>query len=356
VVTNFGPMRKDHALSLRENGYDVMRLLLAASVVYSHSYAVGGFGWEPIKAVSKESVILGELGVLGFFGLSGFLVSASFDRSSSVGSYFLKRVRRIFPGYWVCLVVTAFLFAPLIWMIGWGGELADFPWAGPDGAASFVTHNLFLLLRQHSIGTVLAGAAWPGSINGSLWSLFPEFACYIGVVILGLGGAFRNSRWLVSGAALMAFIYHVLVTLNGSRAFPDAPSFFALTIYAPFLTAFLVGACAQAWRDSIHFSWATVLVLVVATVWLIRLGGFEIASPVLITALVLATGGCFALRLKTDLSYGIYIYSFPCQQLLFALGVASAGVLAFFAASLLLSAVCAWLSWTLVERPSLHAS
>lgn len=349
-----GSIAKVRPLSLRDNGYDVIRLILAASVVYSHSYAVGGFGLEPTKPFSKEGVILGELGVLGFFGLSGFLVSASFERSRSVGSYLLKRARRIFPGYWVCLALTAFLFAPLIWCIGRGESLGAFPWTGTDGALDFLMRNFFLQIRQGTVGTVLQGAAWPGSINGSLWSLFPEFLCYIGVALLGVGGAFSGSRWLLAAAALTAFAYHVVVTVRGPEAFPDAPSLFALTIFAPYLTAFVFGACASVWKDLLHFSWVTVLVLAFLTIWLIRLGGFEIASPILITALVLSAGGCFSAKMNIDLSYGIYIYSFPCQQLLFAAGWASAGLPLFFAASLLASAAFAWLSWTLVEKPSLH--
>jgi len=346
-------LSEEKTLSLQENGYDLLRLFLAAAVVYTHSYAVGGFGPEPLKQWAKEGVILGELGVLGFFGLSGFLVSASFARSKSLWSYFFKRSRRIFPGFWVCLVVTAFVFAPAIWLLG-GRALAEFPWSGPDGAWDYVTRNFFLRIWQHGIVSVLADAAWPGSINGSLWSLFPEFVCYIAVAVLGLGGALTGSRWLLAGMALIAFLYHVSTCVEGTNAFPHVPSFYAFTTYAPYLTAFAAGACASAWRDCIKFTWATVGVMVVLAAALLKLGGFDIAAPILITALVLAAGSCFKLRLKTDLSYGMYIYSFPSQQLLFAAGAATAGLPVFFAASLLASAGCAWLSWNFVERPALQ--
>lgn len=345
-------LNAEKTLSLQDNGYDLLRLLLAAVVVYTHSYAVGGFGPEPLKNFSKESVIFGELGVLGFFGLSGFLVSASFARSKSLGSYFLKRARRIFPGFWVCLVITAFVFAPAIWLVN-GQAIGEFPWFARQGAWDYVSSNFFLIIREQHVGTVLSAAAWPGSINGSLWSLFPEFACYIAVAVLGLGGAFTGSRWLLVGAAVVAFLYHASTCVDGREAFPHVPSFYAFTTYAPYLTAFAVGACASAWRDHLKFTWATVGVMAFLAVVLLRLGGFDIAAPILITALVLAAGSCFKFRMKTDLSYGMYIYSFPCQQLLFAAGAASAGLPVFFVASLLASAGCAWLSWNFVERPAL---
>lgn len=352
-MSRFQDLGEELALSLRDNGYDALRLLLAAFVVYSHSYAVGGFGEEPLRRLSKEGVTLGELGVLGFFGLSGFLVTASLQRSSSLRAYFMKRMRRIFPGFWVCLLVTAFLFAPLLWVLD-GRPLGDFPIRGTDGAFSYVTGNALLRISHHTIGPLLDQAAWQSSINGSLWSLFPEFACYAGIAVLGFGGALSGSRWLLGIAALAAFTDHVLATVAGREAFPHIPSFYAFTNYSPFITAFFAGACACVWRDWIRFSWKTVAVLAAASVLTMKLGGFLILAPLFVTALVLAAGGSFRLRLKQDLSYGIYIYSFPCQQVLFATGVAAKSVALFFVASMVMAVACAWPSWHFVEKTTLH--
>lgn len=348
-------LREEKTLSLRENNYDLLRLLLAASVVYSHSYGVGGFGSEPLAVWSKEGIILGHLGVLGFFGLSGFLVSASFDRSGSAFSYLLKRVRRIFPGFWVCLLMTGFVIAPLIWMSA-GHGLSSFPWTGEESATSYFLRNFFLPVKQHSVGLVLTDAAWPASINGSLWSLFPEFLCYLAVLALGLGGALSSSRWLAASVTATVLGYFFLVSIQGKAAFPNIPATFAYTKWAPYLAAFFVGICAKLWKDELKFSGKTVGILLLITVFLLKLGGFKMASPVLVTALVLCAGCLFTCRLKTDLSYGVYIYSFPCQHLLFSMGVAKAGFTVYFAASLLASAGCAWLSWTFVEKPALRRS
>lgn len=341
------------SLSLGDNGFDLLRLFLAVTVVYSHSYAVGGFGVEPLASWSKEAVICAQLGVLGFFGLSGFLVSASFERSRSNLDYLLKRIRRIFPGYWVCLLFTGFVLAPILWVRG-GNPLSDFPWLGPDSATGYLTKNFFLLIKQHSIGQVLGAAAWPDSINGSLWSLLPEFICYLAVLALGFGGALTGCRWLAGFGTAAVLGYFWLVTIKGGEAFPAVPAPFAYSKWAPYLAAFSVGVCAQICKDHISFNFKTVIVLMLITLFLLKLGGFKMASPVLVTALVLGAGSLFTCHLKTDLSYGIYIYSFPCQQLLFSFGVADAGVVVFFAASLLVSAGCAWLSWTFIEKPALR--
>lgn len=107
--------------------------------------------------------------------------------------------------------------------------------------------------------------------------------------------------------------YSSIVAVKGDASFPVVPATFALTKWAPYLPAFFVGLCAQLWRDRVRFDGKTVAVLVVIALLLHKLGGFKVLCPVLVTASVLCAGGLFMCRLKSDLSYGIYIYSFPCQ-------------------------------------------
>jgi len=346
-------LRRLKTLSLKENCYDVVRLLLAATVVYSHSYAIGGFGRESFALWTKENVILGTLGVLGFFGLSGFLVTASFDRTPKVSSYLIKRVRRIFPGFWVCLAVTAFVIAPLVWMVS-GRNLESFRWTGSESAWSYVTANFFLKVNQSSIQDLLVGQKWQESLNGPLWSLQPEFLCYLFVVAVGLGLALRSSRWLLAVLTACALVFHIVRVVAGPDAYPAIPGAFAGRIWGPFVTAFMVGMCAYVWRDSVKFNWQTVAFLCGFALVCLKLGGFHIVAPVVVTLIVLLGGALVNVRLKTDLSYGMYIYSFPLQILIGALGWASGSVWIFMVVSLALSAAAAWLSWILVEKPSLR--
>jgi peptidoglycan/LPS O-acetylase OafA/YrhL len=59
------------------------------------------------------------------------------------------------------------------------------------------------------------------------------------------------------------------------------------------------------------------------------------------------------LRLRTDLSYGVYIYAFPTQQLLVVCGVGALTPLAFFPIATIATLPLAALSWFLVEKPAL---
>lgn len=49
----------------------------------------------------------------GFFAISGFLIAASWVRNPRLREYVAARALRILPGLWVCLVVIAFVIAPI---------------------------------------------------------------------------------------------------------------------------------------------------------------------------------------------------------------------------------------------------
>src|SRR5580704_3381339 len=80
------------AYSGRSNGLNLIRLLLALTVIVSHSIVLGGYGSEDFFHWSTA----GLLAVFGFFGISGYLIAASAD-SHSVGRFLWHRFLRIFP-------------------------------------------------------------------------------------------------------------------------------------------------------------------------------------------------------------------------------------------------------------------
>ena len=85
--------------------FDLMRLVAALLVVVSHTFPLAG--QAPFRIMGVED--LGALGVSVFFVLSGYLVSASYERDPK--SYLLKRILRIEPGLIASLVVTVVLLA-----------------------------------------------------------------------------------------------------------------------------------------------------------------------------------------------------------------------------------------------------
>lgn len=70
----------------RDNGLNAIRLVLAFLVIISHSWSLGGFGYEP----RLGDATIGRFAVGGFFAISGFLVTGSRLRLSA-GAYGWRR-------------------------------------------------------------------------------------------------------------------------------------------------------------------------------------------------------------------------------------------------------------------------
>jgi peptidoglycan/LPS O-acetylase OafA/YrhL len=337
------------------NGFDLLRCVLAAMVIYSHSFYIGGYAAEPFRVWSKMQAVLGELGVIGFFGLSGYFVTASYSRSSGLTDYFTKRVRRIVPGFWACLVVTACVLAPAIYALHLG-SLTGFPWLGNESSAlAYVVGNLAVKITTWTVTGTLDGAFYSGSLNGSLWSLWPETLCYLMVAGLGIAGLFgRNRSLLLLGTGLL-FAFHVARILLPSVEFPLLPTWVVLIDHARLFLAYLVGSILWLWRDRYQPAWPIALLTLGLLAALARFGGLQAFAPVLVPLALVLLGGCFTLRLRDDLSYGLYIYGFPVQQLLAATALPrTVHWSVFFLLSLLVTALLALLSWRLVERRFIH--
>jgi peptidoglycan/LPS O-acetylase OafA/YrhL len=331
------------------NCFDALRLLLAALVMYSHTWLLGGFGSEPFFAFNKGQTIAGSIGVLGFFGLSGFLVAMSYERSRSVTDFLMRRIRRIFPGFWACIVVTAFVLGPLaMWLRH--GHVSGYHWGWDGGALGYVIRNVFLRVQQWTVVPALADAPYSASLNGSLWSLFPEFCCYLVLALLGLAGLIGRRRHLlllVTGCAVFFQAVHALRVGVGT---PAVPAPVVLAMQAPYVTAFLVGACVHAFRSLLVPGWPGALVLCLLTALLLRWGGYTAAAPVVVPLLVIETGLALSLPLRADFSYGLYIYGFPVQQVAAAIPALRSHWLVFLGATLLATLALAAASWFLVER------
>src|SRR5436305_7077128 len=147
------------AYSGRDNAFNLMRLCFALMVVVAHAGVIGwGDGRDPIPI----PVDLGGIAVTGFFALSGFLICHSGRRSGPV-RFVWHRVLRIFPGYWVCLIATAFVVAPLLFWHA-HGTLHLFRHSGP-GPLGYVYHNALTDQRQGDVAGVASTARYGNVLN-----------------------------------------------------------------------------------------------------------------------------------------------------------------------------------------------
>jgi peptidoglycan/LPS O-acetylase OafA/YrhL len=324
------------------NALDILRLALAATVAVVHATEVG-FGHQPELGAST----LGDLAVDGFFVLSGFLVTESLLRLRSLRRYAWHRFLRIMPGFWVCLVITAAVVAPLGAHLG--GQPVSTIMDEPDTAVGYVTSNAALQMRQFGISGVTDPLTGEQAVlDGALWTLFYEAGCYVAVALLGVAGALRGRTWLVAAACAGLWLA-TMVSAGGV----DLGSHLALR----FLTVFMFGVAARVYADRVPVSGALALLSLLAVgAGLAFTGDYRaVAAPAFAYMLLWAAVRLpFRHRPRWDLSYGVYVYHWPIQLLLALAGATVMGEALFVLVSLALACAAAAASWLLVERRALR--
>lgn len=343
------PGTKLSAFDFRNNAIGFMRLALAAIVLWSHCYDIGGFGFDPIVWFSRGNESAGTLAVAGFFVLSGFLITRSFESIGKLDRYLWHRFLRIFPGYWVCLAVTAFGLALLMFAHQHGsvsGYLAQQP-----APAFYVIHNLALAPVQRTIGDIVAHLPETNSLNGSLWTLPVEFGCYGLVGILGTFALLSRRRETVffAALALQAVAFVLLARIGLSHAYTALKAI-------EMVICFLAGSSAYLYRGRITMSApAAAIALAVTAVALPSVFYLAAVPWCFAYCIVYAAmrGRPKSFDRHVDLSYGVYIYAFPVQQLLVVYGLQRAGFVPYLLETVFGTAILALASWFAVERPSL---
>ena len=175
-------------------------------VIFSHSYPLGTGSElaEPINILTKGQVTGGHLAVDLFFIISGFLITASFERSKSIATYLKKRFLRIYPGF-----VVAMLFELLIVLPANGGHLAAI---SPMSRVGDFGLQTIRLQEFH-----YAGAFPTTRLQVWLWihsSIPYEFWCYIGVALLGICGVLRSNRVLLGLSGCSITVAHLFAVFR----------------------------------------------------------------------------------------------------------------------------------------------
>ena len=329
----------------RDNNFNLIRMIAAMGVLVSHAWplALGKGAVEPLQAAVGFS--LGKLAVFVFFAISGFLIARSFERQPTVGRWLLARGLRLFPGLAVVLILTAAVLGPLLTTLPLGDYARD------PATLGYVVRNLGLALPQWDLPGVFAGNPFGAAINGSLWTLFYEVVCYGGVLALGLIGAFRHRWRMVAGLGAFALAY------AASHALPPEALDYRLERLLLLGLPFAIGVAFHVWRARVRLHPAILLGLVALTVLARSTPGYVPLLTLSISygVFLLAYGLGGAVRRYNavgDLSYGVYIYAFPMQQLMVHLA-GPMDPLTNVALAVPPTLVLAMLSWRLVEKPAL---
>lgn len=162
----------------------------------------------------------GQLGVMVFFLISGFIIT-HVARSENVLRFGIRRVFRIYPGYWlIAIIVIVFGISGAGFKLAWLGNWAD--------VARIVTITNYLHAPQH----LVLGVGWTLQIEVMYYAMI---ACAMPLIR-------RAPFW-----AMVVELAFVFVVIANAHSFGDDWYLFAANVaYLPYL---LIG-------QAIYFYWA----------------------------------------------------------------------------------------------------
>lgn len=326
----------------RANNFDFLRFFAASVVVFGHSFWLSGRGVdEPLRRFTG-SYDSADIAVHLFFVMSGYLIASSWLNSRSLIDFIGKRALRIFPALIVSVLAGVLVVGPL------ATQLAPADYWGSSETLRYLRN--IALLTQFSLPGVFVDNPFPNTVNGSLWTLPYEVMMYATVVLLGVAGLFGRSSALLGFVVLLGTQFYLFPVFELQsdllRKFSRLGAFFyggvVLYLYrtrmlwsgkiaALLLGANLVTAGGEHW-PLIHALTLPYLVIYLAHLRIPRLSGFGKAG---------------------DFSYGVYIFSFPLQQLIAYWSAGSLPLPAFMALGFAASLLAALLSWHLIEAPAM---
>ncbi len=344
----------------RANSIGFVRWLMAFLVIFSHAGPIGGFyGGHDLGTQWSDEQSLGGVAVGGFFFFSGFLITKSRMGRSSLPRFFWRRVLRIFPAFWLALLVTAFVLAPIAWLHR-VGPLSGYFGTSTESPLTYFVNNMFLNLGQRNIaglGTQLPYFQLLGSRdwNGSAWTLSYEFGAYILVGVLGLVAALRHRKV----GAIVAIAIIGLSALQWLRIgdlgkyLPPFQDIYVLLLLPPFLFGMLFALYA----DKIPMDGRIAIACLIFAVITYGKGGWLVFGQYAFYYFLM----WFATKVTIlrnwerfgDFSYGIYIFAWPIMTFVAYFGLQNHGWILYHVVVIVLVHIAAFLSWHLIEKPAM---
>ena len=348
---------------LRNNNFDLIRLIAALQVVILHTKEHLKIENEILDLISKNFLRFIP-GVPIFFVISGFLIYSSYERNNkNITQYIVNRSLRIFPALWICFLLTLlllfidfdgniFIESPkdiLLWSIG---QLTFFQFYTPD------------ILRFWGVGTP----------NGSLWTITVEIQFYILIpLIYSIFSKFKQI-WkpfiIIFLISICANVLIISYKSQGESIIEKLGNVFVL----PYLYYFLIGILFKKYWNLISglfknkfWIWSTLyLIYILIFHYFLNcdVTSYWIYSPLNLFADILLAGCTLSLSFSfiglgqkilkgNDISYGLYIYHMLIVNFMVQRNLISEEYFLFVV--IIVSIILASISWLLVEKKALES-
>lgn len=289
---------KDNSINVNNNCFDIIRIFCAFTVFLGHFVTHFGVDNELLHNFSYF-----VRGVPVFFFLSGFFIAGSLEKYSTK-EFLKRRVFRVFPELWVCVIINLIIILVSI----------DRAYKIKDILIYVVTQLTFF---QFYTGSWLRGYG-VGVPNGALWTITVDIQFYLVSIFL--------ARWL-KNCKLKIWAVIIFTACAIDIVLERTQGFYPTVLYkllqcniVPFIWIFLIGMFIYYNRDSLI--WGIVklkwIILVLYCLWqyivpndiVILFDGirYNLVTTILLVFLVAGFGFSWNKRLGQDYSYSFYLY------------------------------------------------
>ncbi|MFV8909838.1 acyltransferase [Enterobacter hormaechei] len=332
----------DFVIEKGNNNLDLVRILLAISVIYGHGYfMVDNHGSRELLNQLFPFTYSGSLAVKVFFFISGMLVTNSLLKGSTATSFVISRFFRIMPAFVATIFITAFILGPILSTYDFGTYfsdplLFDYIKSNPLTGVSYKLPGVF---ESNHLSV---------AVNGSLWTIPYEVRAYIGLLALYMiiGINQKNIATIIS----ILIICIPILDLNKYTFINFKGNDFKLVI-----SCFSLGAIYAINQNKIPVN-----LHIPAGLFIMH---YFINDAMLSQTLFFFSACTLCLwfsslkhvkRIKVshDISYGVYLWGFVVQQIL-ASYLHDYGVVVNQALSIIITIAVGYISFIYIEKPSM---
>jgi peptidoglycan/LPS O-acetylase OafA/YrhL len=337
-------MKISYFLNKENNNLDLARIILACLVIVGHSEFLNGSGgyWiDPFHYFFKFTYA-GAFAVKVFLFISGLVVTNSYLSKKSAVYFVVSRLFRILPGLLFVLLVTVFIFGPIVTNL----EVKEY--FSQLNYFAYIRHNI-VFYSDYLLPGVFVENLYPNIVNGSLWTLRYEIGCYFVLPVLFLFLGNRNKKYFIF-PVLLVFIDSLLPNRFFLGFIDNNPEKYLLPM------AFAYGVFFAIFSKTIFINIYVVLVSFLVFFFLkSTVYGevfFTLASCNFVIFLF-SLKYILKMKPKYDISYGIYLWGFLIQQTLFSL-FGHIDIIIHCLLAIIFSMLLAAITFIFVEKPFMN--
>lgn len=323
------------------NNLDLIRLIAALMVIIGHSYALApAHGSRDVLSSLFGVMYSGAIAVAIFFFVSGLLVTNSLLSKKSPIEFIISRFFRIYPALVVVALISVLVLGPIVTE----HNLSNY--FGSNMTILYLVDNLKINIGYYLPGVFIHNH-FKDSVNGSLWTIPFEIKFYLFLLAFFLVGLFKNKIIATVFGFFIIFSPFYLPLFHPSNS---------EVYYLPVM--FTLGSLLALYKDKIIIDsslfFGGVLLTYLFKSYSVDSYNFMLHCTIGIGVLYISSLRYVKkVKIKYDISYGVYLYAWPVQQTLNFL-YPEKNYLFNCIIAIIITIPLAFLSWILIEKKAIY--